>query len=296
MRGFGPWKGSDVTAIDADWLRQIPLFTLLDSRERADLLAHADITEHAAHSVIFSAGEDGGVMYVIERGRIEIYLRDAAHEHLTVAEMGAGEIFGELSLLDNMPRSASARALEDTTLIAFTREDLLQLVTAHPSAALDMMTMLGQRVRDTSTLAQSRVTARNPNTEIEEQEQRSFGARIAEWLTALAGDVRFVYVTTIFFIFWFAVNLDLVPGVPAFDPFPFGLLTMILSVEAIYLTMFLLISQNREAARDRIRNDIEYQVNLQAEKEIRELHDRMEEVEAMLVKLLSRTAPTQPND
>lgn len=285
-----------MTAIDADWLRQIPLFMLLDSRERADLLAHADVTQHVAHTVIFRAGEDGGVMYVIEHGRIEIYVRDAAHEHLTISVMGPGEIFGELSLLDNMPRSASARALEDTTLIAITRDDLLALVTTHPNAALDMMTMLGQRLRDTSTLAQNRVTARNPNTEIEHETGQSFGARIAGGLTALAGDMRFVYFTTIFFFVWFAINLDLVPGVPAFDPFPFGLLTMILSVEAIFLTMFLLISQNREAARDRIRNDIEYQVNLQAEKEIRELHDRMEEVNAMLVKLLGRSVTAPPRD
>lgn len=275
-----------MTAIDAGWLRQIPLFALLDDHERANLLANADGSAYAANTIIFSAGEAGGVMYVIEEGRVEIYLRDAANERLTVAVMGPGEIFGELSLLDNLPRSASAKALEDTRLIAFTRDDLLTLVTAHPDSALDMMTMLGQRLRNTSTLAQNRVTTRNPNTAIEETEQRTFGHRIAEGLTAVAGDLRFVYATTAFFIIWFVINLNLIPGVPAFDPFPFGLLTMVLSVEAIFLTLFLLISQNREVSRDRIRNDVEYQINLRAEMEIRELHDRMTEVESMLVRLL----------
>lgn len=279
-----------MTAIDAGWLRQIPLFALLDDHERANLLAHADVTAHAANTVIFSAGEPGGVMYVIEEGRVEIYLRDAAHERLTVAVMGPGEIFGELSLLDNLPRSASAKALEDTRLIAITRDDLLALVTAHPDSALDMMTMLGQRLRNTSALAQNRVMTRNPNAAIEETEQRTVGHRLAEGLIAVAGDMRFVYLTTLIFIAWFAINLNLIPGVAAFDPFPFGLLTMVLSVEAIYLTLFLLISQNREATRDRIRNDVEYQVNLRAEMEIRELHERMTEMESMLVRLLGGSA------
>lgn len=284
-----------MTDIDAGWLRQIPLFSLLDDHERANLLTHADITQHPANTVIFSAGEAGGVMYVIEEGRVEIYLRDAANERLTVAVMGPGEIFGELSLLDNLPRSASAKALEDTRLIAFTRDDLLALVTAHPDSALDMMTMLGQRIRNTSTLAQNRVTTRNPNVAIEETERRTFGHRIAEALVRVAGDMRFVYLTTAIFIVWFAINLNLIPVVPAFDPFPFGLLTMVLSVEAIYLTLFLLISQNREATRDRIRNEVEYQVNLRAEMEIRELHERMTEMESMLVRLLggSGSKPAQ---
>lgn len=283
-----------MTAIDAGWLRQIPLFALLDDHERANLLAHADVTAHAANTVIFSAGEPGGVMYVIEEGRVEIYLRDAAHERLTVAVMGPGEIFGELSLLDNLPRSASAKALEDTRLIAITRDDLLALVTAHPDSALDMMTMLGQRLRNTSALAQNRVMTRNPNVAIEETEQRTVGHRLAEGLIAVAGDMRFVYLTTLIFIAWFAINLNLIPGVAAFDPFPFGLLTMVLSVEAIYLTLFLLISQNREATRDRIRNDVEYQVNLRAEMEIRELHERMTEMESMLVRLLGGSGKPAP--
>ena len=282
-----------MTAIDAGWLRQIPLFSLLDDRERENLLANADVTRHPANAVIFSAGEQGGIMYIIERGRVEIYLRDASNERLTVAVMGQGDIFGELSLLDNLPRSASAKALDDTTLIAFTRDDLLTLVTAHPDAALDMMTMLGQRIRNTSDLARSRVVARNPNTEIDIEETRSFGYRIAERLTRVAGDVRFVYATALFFIIWFAINLDWIPGIPAFDPFPFGLLTMVLSVEAIFLTLFLLISQNREAARDRIRNEIEYEVNLRAEMEIRELHGRLEDVESMLVRLLDRSGTAE---
>lgn len=284
-----------MTAIDAGWLRQIPLFALLDDHERANLLINADITRCAANTVIFSAGEAGGVMYVIEQGRVEIYLRDAAHERMTVALLGPGEIFGELSLLDNQPRSATAKALEDTTLIGITRDDLLALVTAHPGSALDMMTMLGQRLRNTSTLAQNRVTVRNPNAAIEETERRTFGQRLAEGLIAVAGDIRFVYGTTLFFFVWFALNLNVIPGLPAFDPFPFGLLTMLLSVEAIFLTLFLLISQNREAARDRIRNEVEYQVNVQAEQEIRELHERMAEVEAMLVKLLGRSGEKPVN-
>jgi uncharacterized membrane protein len=275
--------------IDTDMLRQIPLFELLDEQELEALSTQLTLEHFLPSQVVFTAGEEGGEMYIIQKGRVEIFVRDVSHERVTIDKLGPGEIFGELSLLDNEPRSASAKALDDTTLIVVDRDDLLSLIRSYPASALDMMSMLGKRIRATDVLVQSRVIARNVNEELEEAEEKAtFGDRLAEVLTTIASDIRFTYFNFFWFTGWIAINMGLIPFIQPFDPFPFGLLTMMVSLEAIFLSLFVLISQNRQAQRDHVRNDIEYRVNLKAELEIRELHNRLEDIEAMLVRGFSR--------
>ena len=273
--------------IDLDLLRSIPLFELLDEQELASLAQQLDIEHFSPNEAIFAAGEEGGEMYLIQKGQVEIFMRDKSHERIVLEIVERGDIFGELSLLDNQPRAASAKALEDTTLIVIDRDDLLVLIKVHPAAALDMMAMLGKRIRATDLLVRNRVIARNVNEEMEEEEL-GFGTRISDFLTSVAGDIRFVYANLLWFGIWIVWNSGLIPGMEPFDPFPYGLLTMIVSLEAIFLSLFVLISQNRQAQRDKIRNDIEYEVNVKAELEIREVHDHLEEIEAMLVRYFSR--------
>jgi uncharacterized membrane protein len=263
------------------------LFELLDHQELASLAQQLDIEHYVPNQVIFTAGEEGGEMYLVQKGRVEIFMRDKSHERIVLDVVERGEIFGELSLLDDQPRSASSKALDDTTLIVIDRDDLLALIKVHPAAALDMMAMLGKRIRATDLLVRNRVVARNVNEEIEE-EKLSLGTRLSDLLTRVAGDIRFVYANLLWFGIWIIWNSGVIPGVQQFDPFPYGLLTMIVSLEAIFLSLFVLISQNRQAERDRLRNEIEYEVNVKAELEIRELHDHLEEVEAMLVRFFSR--------
>jgi CRP/FNR family transcriptional regulator, cyclic AMP receptor protein len=215
-------------------------------------------------------------MYVVQSGKIEIYVQDHADERVCLGFASPGEIFGELSLLDNEPRSASAKAIENTKLIAIDREDLLILVQAHPPAALDMMSALGQRIRSSNQLVRERVKVRNVNDEM--PVSSSLGDRISDFLTAIAGDIRFVYVSVIWFVVWIIWNMGLIPGLAPFDPYPFGMLTTVVSLEAIFLSLFVLISQNRQAAREKIRNDIEYDVNIKAELEIRQLAKQVEEM------------------
>lgn len=275
--------------VDLDLLRQIPMLELLDESELEVLASQLEIERFVANQIIFASGEEGGEMYLIQQGRVEIYIRDISNERVTIDKLDAGEIFGELSLLDNEPRSASAKALEDTTLIVIDRDDLLTLVRTHPGSALDMMAMLGKRLRATDTLVKSRVASRDINAEIEYVEgKQHLGDRIADTLTSVAGDIRFTYFNVVWFGLWISINLGIIPGITPFDPFPFGLLTMIVSLEAIFLSLFVLMSQNRQAERDRVRNDIEYQVNLRAELEIRQLHDRMEDIEGMLARAMPR--------
>jgi uncharacterized membrane protein len=164
--------------------------------------------------------------------------------------------------------------MENTKLIAVDQNDLNILVTAHPAAALDMMAALSKRIHDSNRLVQER-TIRNPNDEV--PQTIGFGERVSDYLTAVAGDIRFVYFSLAWFVIWIAINVGMVPGIMPFDPFPFGFLTMVVSLEAIFLSLFVLISQNRGAIREKVRNDIEYDVNLRAGEEIRMLMKQVDD-------------------
>jgi uncharacterized membrane protein len=272
--------------IHPDKLRSIPLFELLDDQEAAVLAQHLDEINVLGGQTIFEAGDEGGTMYVVESGQVEIFLRDKNDEYVVLGFVAKGGLFGDLSLLDNQPRSASAKAVEDTTLFVIDRNDLSLLIKAHPHAALDMMAMLGKRIRETDLLLRDRVVTRNVNEEI--AQPATIGERLSDFLTRVAGDIRFVYASLIWFGLWLIWNAGLVPGLKPFDPNPYGLLTMVVSLEAIFLSLFVLISQNRQAAREKVRNDIEYEVNIKGELEVRQLHKRLDEMEQLMLRHLAR--------
>jgi CRP/FNR family transcriptional regulator, cyclic AMP receptor protein len=259
-------------------LRSIPLFQMLDENETLTLCKELDEAHFLAGQSIFAMGDAGDKMYVVETGRVELYLQDKADERVRLGVAECGDLFGELSLLSNEPRSASAKAMEDTKLIAIDQYDLQMLVTAHPAAALDMMAALGKRIRDSNRVVQER-GIRNPNDEI--AGQQTFGEKLSDLLTSIAGDIRFVYFSALWFFVWIVLNTNIIPGLTPFDPFPFGLLTMVVSLEAIFLSLFVLISQNRQAAREKVRNDIEYNVNVRAGSEIRILMKQLEDFQQL---------------
>jgi CRP/FNR family cyclic AMP-dependent transcriptional regulator len=275
-----------MAVINPDILRQIPLFELLDNDELTALAAQLDQKHYLKGQMIFSEGDPGGMMYVVQSGKVEVFIKDAGGDMVPLDDVDKGEIFGELSLLDNEPRSANAKAVEDTLLFVIDRHDLEILFQSHLHAAFDVMAMLGKRIRHADRLVGQRVVARNVNEEM--GAPSNFGERLSDFLTRLAGDIRFVYFNFFWFLIWITLNTHILPGVQAFDPFPFGLLTMIVSLEAIFLSLFVLISQNRGAAREKVRNDIEYEVNIKAELEIRDLHNRVEELQQIMLGHLQR--------
>lgn len=272
--------------VNPELLQKIPLFELLDAEETRALAEQLDQESVFAGKVIFNQGDEGGKMYVVQSGKVEIFLMDDNKERVVLSTIESGGIFGELSLLDNDPRSAGAKALEDTFLFVVDRHDLEMLFKTHYHAALDIMTMLSRRIRDADVLVKQRVVARNVNEEA--APPLNFGTRLADFLTMVAGDIRFAYFCFLWFLVWIVLNVNIIPGLPAFDPFPFGLLTMIVSLLAIFLSLFVLISQNRQAEREKVRNDIEYDVNLKAEVEIRDLHNKVDKMEELIVNHLSR--------
>jgi CRP/FNR family cyclic AMP-dependent transcriptional regulator len=257
-----------------DDLKEVNLFQLLDEAELKELAAVIDSKKVAEGETIFRAGELGDCLYIVGSGEVELSIKDKVGEKVVLAAVGTNEIFGELSMLDTRPRSASAIALRDTELLMLDREDLLLLFRKQPDAALNMLAVLSGMLRKVDRLVQTRVT-KNVNEEM--QEKLPALQRVADWIAWFSGSMQFLTINGLWFIIWIGVN-TLGPESWQFDPFPFGLLTMIVSLEAIFLSCFVLISQNRQAAKDKIRADIEYDVNIKAELEIAHLHDKVDDI------------------
>jgi uncharacterized membrane protein len=218
---------------------------------------------------------------VVYSGRIELSVRDYTGDKITLSEVGATELFGETSLLDLGPRSATAVATEESTLLELHRDDLVSFIKSTPSASLDLLAIMARRLRETDLLLQGRVS-RNLNEELEHY--ISPLQRAATWIADFSGSMTFLLLNAAIFLGWIVYNLEMLPGASAFDPYPFGFLTMSVSLEAIFLSIIVLLSQNLQAARERRRNEIEYEVNLKAELEVAQLHERLAKLHADLSK------------
>jgi uncharacterized membrane protein len=234
-----------------------------------------------AGQTIFKEGQAGGEMHVVLEGRVETFLVDEEGHRVLLAELDRGEMFGELSLFDNEPRSASAVALQATRTALIDRDALLGLFAKKPKAALDILGMLSRRLRNTDLLLSQRV-AKNPNTVIEEE--LTFGQRIADAVARVGGSWSFINSFMVLLMGWIALNLWLLR--PPFDPAPFIGLNLLLSMLAALQAPVIMMSQNRQDAKDRVRADLDYQVNLKSEIEIMELHRKVDRMKDEVVDLL----------
>jgi CRP/FNR family transcriptional regulator, cyclic AMP receptor protein len=267
--------------VDAALLAEVPLFKFLDDQERADLAARVKQCTFTADKILFHAGDPGGSMYVIRAGEVEIFFVDNSGHRVVLETSKPGDFFGEISLLDGGSRTAAARALGHVEAIEIDREDLDQLFRLHPHAAMEVLAAMGRRLRVTTDLLRH-TASRNVVKEIEDK--RNWVEKTADWIAAFSGSIIFLVIHVILFTVWIVWNE--VEGLPPFDPFPYGLLTMCVSLEAIFLSVFVLLSQNRQAEKDRVRSDVEYEVNLKAELEIMQLHEKVDRLAAdVLVRL-----------
>ncbi len=255
-------------------LAKVPIFELLDETELREL---ADVIESqtvAAGDVIFHAGDMGDCLYIVRSGEVELYVKDTTGQKIVLTTVEKNELFGELSMLDSRPRSATSVALIDSELLLLDRDDLLLLFKKQPDAALNMLAAMSGMLRKVDRLLQTRVS-RNVNEEMDEKLPAL--QRIADWIAWFSGSMHFLILNGLWFGIWIGAN-TIPPVEKQFDPFPFGLLTMIVSLEAIFLSCFVLISQNRQAAKDKIRADIEYDVNIKAELEVQHLHEKVDHI------------------
>jgi len=261
-------------ACDAHLLTNVSLFEHLEESDREQLAGFIHERRLAAGETLFKTGEPGESLYVVRSGEVELFIKDTAGQKIVLAIADAGELFGELALLDQGPRTATAVAVGETHLLALKRHDLLLLFQKSPAAALRVLAAMSRMTRKADELLRTRVS-RNVNEEVEEQ--ISALQRVADWISWFSGSMTFLALNVIWFVVWIAVNVWPL-GVVQFDPFPFGLLTMIVSLESIFLTCFVLISQNRQAEKDRVRADIEYDINIKAELEIAHLHEKTDRI------------------
>lgn len=264
---------------DAAMLAGVELFEHLGEGDRARLAESIRARVLKAGDVLFRAGDPGEALFIVLAGEVELFIRDNAGQKIPLTIAGPGQLFGELALLDRGPRTATAEALTDSELLSLSRDDLIALFQKTPTAALHLLAGMGKMTRKADELIRTRVS-RNVNEEV--VEKSTVLERIADGISWFSGSMPFLFLNAAWFATWIAIN-TLPLGFPAFDPYPFGLLTMILSIEAIFLSCFVLISQNRQAAKDRVRSDIEYEINIKAELEVAHLHEKTDRLHSEML-------------
>jgi uncharacterized membrane protein len=246
--------------------------------------------------VLFKSGDPGDSMFIVQSGKVELFVKDKAGQKIVLHTAEASDHFGELSLLDGGSRTAGAIVIEAGTMLVLDREDLLQLFRKLPDAALDMLAAMGRMTRKANALLQARVS-KNVNEQVEVEDKGSLVLQAADWVANFSGSITFLIVHIGIFTAWIGLNVGLFPF-GGFDEYPFGLLTMCVSLEAIILSTLLLFSSNRQGARDRIRADVEYDINLKAELEIAHLHEKTDKLYEETVERLARLekliAPAPP--
>jgi CRP/FNR family transcriptional regulator, cyclic AMP receptor protein len=264
---------------DPEILAEVPLFQLLDADERAALAAKVESVSAPAGTMLFNYGDPGDSLYIVREGEVEIFFKNDTGDKIVLERPGAGDFFGELSLIDAGPRTASALVTKDLRAVMVDREDLEALLKQHPAAAMDLLTATGRRPRE-ATRQLRHTASRDINEEVEDT--RTTVMKMADGISEFSGSLPFLFIHCILFALWIVLNSGPLAHtvLGGWDPFPYGFLTMCVSLEAIILSVFVLLSQNRQVARDRTRNDIEYRVNLKAELEIAHLHEKFDQMNA----------------
>jgi len=271
---------------DPEILAEVPFFSLLDEQERAALAERVETVSKPAGTALFHYGEPGDSLYIVRAGEVEIFFKNHTGERILLETAGKGDFFGEISLLDGGPRTASAVVTKDLEAVVVDRGDLEEFLRVRPAAAMELLTAAGRRLRESARLLRS-TASRNINEETEDK--RTAVMRAADWISDFSGSLPFLFIHCGIFLLWIVLNTGPLAhtAIGGWDVFPYGFLTMCVSLEAIILSVFVLLSQNRQVSRDRVRNDIEYAVNLKAELEIAQLHDK---VDLLQVQLLDRLA------
>lgn len=259
---------------DLTMLAEIPVFALLDERERESLASMLEPQQFAKDTVIFDYGDAGDTLFIVRKGRVQVFVENIEGEKIMLGENSPGDVFGEISLLDGGPRTSTAVSVEDTETLTLDRDQLLEFVTLHPHAALDLLTVMGRRLRVTDELLRN-PAARNVNVEAEDR--LTFGERVADKVAAFGGSWTFIISFATVMVTWVIVN-SVILARRAFDPFPYILLNLFLSMLAAIQAPVIMMSQNRQAAKDRLKADIQYDVNLKAELEIAQLHQKVDHI------------------
>jgi len=260
--------------MDVATLRSVPLFSSLDSKSTAELGEYLTIHDYPRSATIFRNGDPGDAMYLIDVGKVRISITDADGAVVTLAELGPGDFFGEMAMLDGQGRSANAIAIDDARLAKLTRDDFLSFMRSDPRITLELLTALTQRLRRTDELLRHRVS-RNVNQE--EALRLTFADRAADKIAEFGGSWKFITAFVAFMTIWVLVN-TWVLVTRSFDPYPFLLLSTGLNMLAALQAPIIMMSQNRQAHKDRLRANLDYQVNLKNELLLSDIIRRLDEL------------------
>ena len=257
-------------------LRSIELFEGLTDEDLAELGASLQQRQFADGSMIFSQGDNGDSMYIVESGDINIHLPGDASRRISLKDIARGEYFGELALFDEKPRSASALATTDTVLLELQRRTLEGYLENRPKVALAILRTLSERLRETNTMLSARA-AKNVDEEFEKN--LSWSDRLADNVAALNGSWAFILFLIALTIAWCAVNSGWLIKLPV-DPYPFQFFNLALAILVGLQGPLIVMSQNRQSLKDRARADTDFKVNLKNEVNIETLLRELAELRA----------------
>jgi uncharacterized membrane protein len=257
-------------ACDAEILRDVPLFALLDDDERAVLASQVDVTKFATRQRIYKTGDPGGRAYVMVSGAVRVSTIDEDHQEVVVDQPAPGDFFGFASMIEGTAHQTTAVAVEDTVCLEIDRNDILTLIQRKPHAGMDMLSVLGRQIHAAQHLVKMRA-ARNPNEMIEKE--ATVGERVADVVAGFGGSWTFITSFLVFLVIYSLVNVALKGR--AWDPYPFILLNLILSMLAALQAPVIMMSQNRQDTKDRLRGELDFAVNRRAETEVQALSRKL---------------------
>lgn len=259
---------------EAQSLARVPLFKRLEPHELEHLAEEIDQVNYKAGETIFNEHDRGDALYILEEGNVRIWVYDDDVKEVTLAQLKPGDFFGELAVLDRGERSSSATAVTDIHLHRLSSDDFQKFLIDHPDAAIDVICEIAQRMRQTNLLVSQRAS-RNINVEMEEKS--TIGQRIADKVASFGGSWTFIIIYLTFLVGWMALNTFVLVHYgrgdegAQFDPYPYILLNLMLSMTAALQAPIIMMSQNRAAEKDRLAAEQDFKVNLKSELMLEEL-------------------------
>jgi CRP/FNR family transcriptional regulator, cyclic AMP receptor protein len=257
-------------ACNPEVLKSVPLFALLDQDETAVLAAQVELKQFAARERIYKKGDPGGQAYVMLSGKVRVTTVDEDQQEVVVDEPARGEFFGFASMLEQTPHHTNAIALEETSCLEVSRDDIQTLLERKPHAGMDLLTTLGRQFHAAQELARMRAT-RNPNDLIETE--ATVGERIADHVARFGGSWTFIISFGVLMLIYTGINILM--QTKAWDPYPFILLNLFLSMLAAIQAPVIMMSQNRQDTKDRLRGELDFDVNRRAASDIQGLSRKL---------------------
>ena len=282
---------------DPTELKHVPLFALLDSDEIAVLAAQVELRKFSPRQRIYKIGDPGMHAYILISGNVQVTTVDEDHQEVVVDQPGHGQFFGFASMLEQTPHQTNAIALEESICVEISRDDIATLLQRKPMAGMDMLTVLGHQFHASQQLVRIRAS-RNANEVIEEE--YTFGERVADGVASFGGSWPFIILVGIVLVIYTCINIVLKGR--AWDPYPFILLNLFLSMLAAIQAPVIMMSQNRQDKKDRLRSELDFEVNRRAEAEIQNLSrklnmmtDKLGDLDDILRERLPSSTAAKPN-